>query len=98
MCAAFLYGNGKPLDNNAFEVLDITNLEPMVYIVGKAASMASAGDAIEVEKTSWTEAELNKMTVEQIEGLAAYRKYEITGSNKAEKVASFIEKQAAAQA
>lgn len=96
--AAFLYGNGKPLDNNAFEVLDITNLEPMVYIVGTAASMASAGDAIEVEKTSWTEAELNKMTVEQIEGLAAYMKYEITGSNKAEKVASFIEKQAAAQA
>ena len=96
--AAFLYGNGKPLDNNAFELLDITNLEPMVYIVGTAASMASAGDAIEVEKTSWTEAELNKMTVEQIEGLAAYMKYEITGSNKAEKVASFIEKQAAAQA
>lgn len=96
--AAFLYGNGKPLDNNAFEVLDITNLEPMVYIVGTAASMASAGDAIEVEKTSWTEAELNKMTVEQIEGLAAYMKYEIAGSNKAEKVASFIEKQAAAQA
>lgn len=95
--AAFLYGNGKPLDNNAFEVLDITNLEPMVYIVGTAASMASAGDTIEVEKTSWTEEELNKMTVEQIEGLAAYMKYEIAGSNKAEKIASFIEKQAAAQ-
>lgn len=95
--AAFLYGNGKPLDNNAFEVLDITNLEPMVYIVGSVAT-SEAGDTIEVEKTSWTEAELNKMTVEQIEGLAAYMKYEIAGSNKAEKVASFIEKQAAAQA
>lgn len=99
--AAFLYGNGKPLDNNAFEVLDITNLEPMVYIVGTAGaavSMASVGDTIEVEKTSWTEAELKKMTVEQIEGLAAYMKYEIAGSNKDEKIASFIEKQAAAQA
>lgn len=96
--AAFLYGNGKPLDNNAFEVLDITNLEPMVYVVGTAASMASAGDKIEVEKTSWTEEELNKMTVEQIGGLAAYMKYEITGTNKSEKIASFIEKQAAAQA
>lgn len=95
--AAFLYGNGKPLDNNAFEVLDITNLEPMVYIVGSVAT-SEAGDTVEVEKTSWTEAELNKMTVEQIEGLAAYMKYEIAGSNKAEKVASFIEKQAAAQA
>lgn len=96
--AAFLYGNGKPLDNNAFEVLDITNLEPMVYIVGSVMATSEAGDTIEVEKTSWTEAELNKMTVEQIEGLAAYMKYEIAGSNKAEKVASFIEKQAAAQA
>jgi hypothetical protein len=30
----FLYGNGKPLDNNAFQVLDISGLEPLVYQVG----------------------------------------------------------------
>lgn len=38
------------------------------------------------------------MTVDQIDGLAKYMKYEITGSNKSEKIASFIEKQTAAQA
>lgn len=31
--AAFLYGNGKPMDNNAFEVLDISGLQPATYTV-----------------------------------------------------------------
>ena len=53
---------------------------------------------VEVEKKSWTSEELNAMTVDQIDGLAKYMKYEITGSNKSEKIASFIEKQTAAQA
>lgn len=95
--AAFLYGNGKPVDNNSFVVLDISTLEPMVYIVGTAAAVAS-NETVEVEKTSWTEEELNAMTVAQIEGLAAYMKYEISGSTKDEKIASFIEAQTAAQA
>lgn len=95
--AAFLYGNGKPVDNNSFVVLDISTLEPMVYIVGTAAAVAS-NETVEVEKTSWTEEELGAITVAQIEGLAAYMKYEISGSTKDEKIASFIEAQTAAQA
>lgn len=93
--AAFLYGNGKPLDNNAFEVLDISKVQPMAYLVrtpeGKTVE-------VEVEKTSWTEEELNALTVEKIEGLAAYKGYTLSGSNKAEKIASFLEAQTAAQA
>lgn len=50
----------------------------------------------EVEKTTWTESELNSMTVPQIEGLAAYMKYTIEGSNKPEKIASFLAAQTAA--
>lgn len=93
--AAFLYGNGKPLDNNAFEVLDISKVQPMAYLV-----QTSEGKTVEVEveKTSWTEEELNALTVEKIEGLAAYKGYTLSGSNKAEKIASFIEAQTAAQA
>ncbi len=50
----------------------------------------------EVEKKTWTEDELKNMTVQQIEGLAAYMKYTIEGSNKTEKIASFLAAQTAA--
>ena len=93
--AAFLYGNGKPLDNNAFEVLDISKVQPMAYL---ARTSEGKTVEVEVEKTSWTEEELNALTVEKIEGLAAYKGYTLSGSNKAEKIASFLEAQTAAQA
>ena len=93
--AAFLYGNGKPLDNNAFEVLDISKVQPMEYLV---RTSEGKNVEVEVEKTSWTEEELNALTVEKIEGLAAYKGYTLSGSNKAEKIASFLEAQVAAQA
>jgi HK97 family phage major capsid protein len=32
-----LYGNGKPLDNNAFEYLDISGLEPLSYVPNTTA-------------------------------------------------------------
>ncbi len=102
--AAFLYGNGKPLDNNAFTVLDISAIQPMTYRVESVGGAAPAAlavsdpEVVEVEKTSWTEAELNALTVEKIEGLAAYKGYSLTGSTKAEKIASFIAAQEAAQA
>ena len=51
-----------------------------------------------MEKTNYTEDELNALTVAKIEGLAAFKGYNLTGSNKEEKIASFIEAQAAAQA
>lgn len=89
--AAYLYGNGKPKDNNSFLVLDISELQPATYAV-----YAATGATETVEKTTWTESELNDMTVAQIEGLAAYMKYTIEGSTKAEKIASFLEQQAAA--
>lgn len=93
--AAFLYGNGKPLDNNAFEVLDISKVQPMAYLVRTSEGKTVE---VEVEKTSWTEEELNALTVEKIEGLAAYKGYKLSGSNKAEKITSFLEAQTAAQA
>ncbi|MBP3701702.1 MAG: phage major capsid protein [Lachnospiraceae bacterium] len=33
-----LYGNGRPMDNNAFLYLDISNLEPTVYAVNAVAA------------------------------------------------------------
>lgn len=96
--AGHLYGNGKPKDNNSFLVLDISELQPAAYAVYNAAAGAAEGvtEPQTVEKTQWTEDELNNMTVAQIEGLAAYMKYTIEGSNKAEKIASFLAAQTAA--
>jgi HK97 family phage major capsid protein len=90
-----LYGNGKPKDNNSFLVLDISALQPAAYTV-YAQGTAAAAEPETVEKTEWTESELNAMTVTQIEGLAAYKGYTLTGSNKAEKITSFLAAQTAA--
>lgn len=96
---AFFYGNGKPNDNNAFLVLDISEIEPAAYAVETTNGAAEAEKVeVEVEKESWTEEELSAMTVDQIEGLAAYKKYTISGSNKSEKVTSFLAAQEAAKA
>lgn len=102
--AGHLYGNGKPKDNNSFIVLDISELRPAAYTVYNAAQSAAEGvaaysiepETVEIEKQTWAESELSNMTVDQIEGLAAYKKYTLTGSNKAEKIASFLEAQTAA--
>lgn len=104
--AGHLYGNGKPKDNNSFLVLDISELQSAAYTVyaqmaGEAegaAIYAAEPEIVEkvVEKKAWTESELNNMTVDQIEGLAAYMKYTINGGNKAEKIASFLAAQTAA--
>lgn len=93
--AGHLYGNGKPKDNNSFLVLDISTLQPAAYTV-YAQGTAAAAEPETVEKTEWTESELNAMTVAQIEGLAAYKGYTLTGSNKAEKITSFLAAQTAA--
>lgn len=93
--AGHLYGNGKPKDNNSFLVLDISALQPAAYTV-YAQGTAAAAEPETVEKTEWTESELNAMTVTQIEGLAAYKGYTLTGSNKAEKITSFLAAQTAA--
>lgn len=93
--AGHLYGNGKPKDNNSFLVLDISALQPAAYTV-YAQGTAAAAEPGTVEKTEWTESELNAMTVTQIEGLAAYKGYTLTGSNKAEKITSFLAAQTAA--
>lgn len=93
--AGHLYGNGKPKDNNSFLVLDISTLQPAAYTV-YAQGTAAAAEPETVEKTEWTESELNAMTVTQIEGLAAYKGYTLTGGNKAEKITSFLAAQTAA--
>lgn len=93
--AGHLYGNGKPKDNNSFLMLDISALQPAAYTV-YAQGTAAAAEPETVEKTEWTESELNAMTVTQIEGLAAYKGYTLTGSNKAEKITSFLAAQTAA--
>lgn len=91
--AGFLYGNGKPLDNNAFVVLDISELKPAAYTV--TTQTGAAVEAADNDGT-FTEEELNALTVAQIEGLAAYKGYTLTGSNKVEKIASFLAEQTAA--
>ena len=104
---AHLYGNGKPKDNKSFLVLDISELKPAAYTVHNTTAAVSAEsiatyaaaepEIVEVEKAEWTESELNDLTVPQIEGLAAYRKYTLTGSTKPEKIASFLTAQTAAK-
>lgn len=96
--AGHLYGNGKPKDNNSFLVLDISELQPAAYLVYTAAAYTGETESVEkeVEKKTWTESELNNMTVAQIEGLAAYMRYTVEGSNKPEKIASFLAAQTAA--
>ena len=110
MYAGHLYGNGRPKDNNSFLVLDISELQPAAYLIYTAAAGAAVsaaaytaegvaahtGESETVEKTQWTEDELNALTIPQIEGLAAYMKYTVEGSNKAEKIASFLAAQTAA--
>lgn len=98
--AAYLYGNGKPKDNNSFLVLDISDLKPAAYTVSTTAAGAEpagasayAAEPVILEKTEWTESELNELTVAKIEGLAAYKGYTLTGTSKAEKIASFLEQQ-----
>lgn len=100
-----LYGNGKPKDNKSFLVLDISELKPAAYrVYTEAADTIKSGvdvpETVEkvVEKTEWTESELNEITVQQLEGLAAYKKYTLTGSTKPEKIASFIAAQEAEKA
>lgn len=97
--AAFLYGNGKPKDNNSFVVLDISGLQPAAYTViaaSGAAATAASVEYVEVEKTTYTEEELNALTVEKIKGLAAYKGYTITATTKAEIIAEFLTAQEAA--
>lgn len=40
-----LYGNGMPLDNNAFQLLDINDLEPLTYKVTAVDARAPSTDA-----------------------------------------------------
>ncbi|MBU9728274.1 phage major capsid protein [Diplocloster modestus] len=86
---AYIYGNGKPKDNKAFEVLDISGIEPAAYVIKKAGDTQT----VEVEKTAWTQEELEGMTIDQIKGLAAYKGYDITKTVKAEIITEFLEAQ-----
>ncbi len=103
--AAFLYGNGKAVDNNAFVVLDISALQAASYVVtmateatAAAASVADGGAAAYSGVMTYTEEELNAMTVANIEAIATGYGYTLSGSTKAEKIASFLEQQEAAAA
>ena len=103
--AGHLYGNGKPKDNNSFLVLDISELQPAAYTVHAVEAVTAESVAAYsaepivtekvIEKTTWTESELESLTVPRIEGLAAYMGYDLTGNNKAEKISSFLAAQAA---
>ena len=73
-------------------LLDINELQPAAYTV------VTGTDTVEVEKTTWTEEELNAMTVEKIKGLATYKGYAITKTAKAEVIAEFLAAQTAAMA
>ena len=83
---------GRPKDNSSFLLLDINELQPAAYTV------VTGTDTVEVEKTTWTEEELNAMTVEKIKGLAAYKGYAITKTTKSEVIAEFLAAQTAATA
>ena len=73
-------------------------VSPAAYMAEGVAAYTGEPQTVEkeAEKRTWTESELNGMTVAQIEGLAAYMKYTVEGSNKPEKIASFLAAQTAA--
>lgn len=68
------------------------------YMAEGAAAYTGEPEVIEkeVEKKTWTEAELSELTVAKIEGLATYKGYTLTGSDKQAKIASFLAAQTAA--
>lgn len=53
--AARLYGTGKPLDNNSFLLLDISELRPMRYAVSTYTESLDAGSGSEDSETAETE-------------------------------------------
>ncbi len=73
-------------------------VSPAAYMAEGVAVYTGEPEIVEkeVEKKTWTESELNEMTVAQIEGLAAYMRYTVEGNNKPEKIASFLAAQTAA--
>lgn len=92
--AAFLYGNGKPTDNNAFAVLDISGLQAVAYAVKTVNAVSDNADAmIETEKT-YTEEELTAMKIDDIKALAAEKGITITKTVKAEIIEEFLAAQA----
>ena len=112
--ASYLYGNGKPTDNNSFLVLDISNLKPASYTVRivqdesginsmslsdeSGINSMSLSDESDINTSaSYTETSLNALTVAKIEEIAQQRGYTLEGSNKADKIASFLEQQNAAE-
>lgn len=96
--AAFLYGNGKPTDNNAFAVLDISGLQAAAYAVktmNDAATAAYSGNGVAAysgddEGKIYTEEELTAMKVDEIKALAASKGITITKTVKAEIIAEFL--------
>lgn len=97
--AAFLYGNGKPTDNNAFVVLDISGLQAAAYAVktmNDAAAAAYSGNDVAVgdEGKIYTEEELTAMKIDDIKALAAAKGITITKTVKAEIIAEFLAAQA----
>ena len=68
------------------------------YGVEGAAAYTAKPEIVEkeVEKKTWTQEELNGLTVAKIEGLAAYKGYTLTGSDKREKITSFLAAQSEA--
>lgn len=97
--AAFLYGNGKPTDNNAFVVLDISGLQAAAYAVktmNDAAAAAYSGNDVAVgdEEKIYTEEELTAMKIDDIKALAAAKGITITKTVKTEIIAEFLAAQA----
>lgn len=93
--ATFLYGNGKPIDNTSFLVLDISELEPVHYAVSLASGTdaASTGAMVSSGKDTaaiYSQEDLEKLTMEEIRATAQTLNYTVTGNLKAELIESFL--------
>lgn len=101
--ATFLYGNGKPVDNTSFLVLDISGLEPSHYAVSlisgtDTAAVASALSVGEDDTPNmfYSQEDLEALTMEKIRETANFLSYTIDGRTKAELIESFLAAQEAA--
>ncbi len=101
--ATFLYGNGKPVDNTSFLVLDISGLEPSHYAVSlisgtdtvAVASALSVGED-DTPNMLYSQEDLEALTMEKIRETANFLSYTIDGRTKAELIESFLAAQEAA--
>ena len=90
--------NLKPASYTVRIVQDESGINSMSLSDESGINSMSLSDESDINTSaSYTETSLNALTVAKIEEIAQQRGYTLEGSNKADKIASFLEQQNAAE-